>query len=66
MFNSISIDFYTFTFNNETYIIFIVCNLIQNIKLLDVGVKFLVKISKSSVINFEKNNAFNDIKDDIK
>ena len=29
------IDFYTFTYNNETYIIFIVCNLIQNIKLLD-------------------------------
>ena len=60
------IDFYTITFNNETYIIFIVCNLIQNIKLLDVGVKFLVKVSKSSVINFEKNNAFNAIKDDIK
>lgn len=60
------IDFYTFKYNNETYIIFIICNLIENIKLLDVGIKFLIKISKSSVINFENNNVFFSIKDDIK
>lgn len=61
-----TLDFHTFKDkDNNEYFIFIIGRLIKNINLLDVAIKFINSLNQKTLINFDKNESFNSIKDDI-
>jgi len=59
------IDFNIFEHNKEQYFIVMISKFVDNFQVLDIAIKLLIKISKSNLINFTKNNAFELIKSDI-
>lgn len=60
-----TLDFTTFTENNKSYFIFIIGKFAHNINLIDVGIKFINSIDEKTLINFNNNNVFENIKNDI-
>ncbi len=59
------IDFNIFEHNKEQYFIVMISKFTENFQVLDIAIKLLIKISKSNLINFTKNNAFESIKTEI-
>ncbi len=61
-----SLDFHTFKDKNgNEYFIFIIGRLIKNINILDVAIKFINNLNQKTLVNFQKNESFNTIKNDI-
>ena len=61
-----TLDFHTFKDkNNKEYFIFIIGRMVNNINLIDVSIKFINTLTRNKLINFEKNESFNMIKDDL-
>jgi len=61
-----TIDFHTFkNKNGEEFFIFIIGRLINNINLIDIAIKFINSLNHKTLINFDMNESFNNIKDDI-
>lgn len=61
-----SLDFHTFRDKkNNEYFIFIIGRLISNINILDIAIKFINSLNQKTLINFDKNESFNSIKNDI-
>lgn len=59
------IDFNIFEHNKEQYFIVMISKFTENFQILDIAIKLLIKISKSNLINFTKNNAFESIKSEV-
>tara|TARA_B110000977_G_scaffold154054_1_gene195750 strand:- start:4307 stop:5404 length:1098 start_codon:yes stop_codon:yes gene_type:complete len=61
-----SLDFHTFKDKNgNEYFIFIIGRLIKNINILDIAIKFINNLNQKTLVNFQKNESFNTIKNDI-
>ena len=61
-----TIDFHTFkNKNGEEFFIFIIGRLINNINLIDIAIKFINSLNHKTLINFDMNESFSNIKDDI-
>lgn len=60
-----TLDFTTFSDNNQKYFIFIIGKFVNNINLIDVGIKFINSLDEKTLINFDNNKVFENIKNDI-
>ena len=61
-----TIDFHAFKDKNgKEYFIFIIGKMIDNISLIDIGIKFINSLNQKTIANFDVMECFNNIKDDI-
>lgn len=60
-----TLDFTTFTENEQTYFIFIIGKFVGNINLIDIAIKFINSLEEKTLLNFDKNDTFNIIKNDL-